>query len=560
MTTIAQEEVLRRMRLAQALRDQANTPIQADPRGAVSWTQGLAKILQNVGAARQEQRAVEDAKLLRAQRQQALAAAMQLPPDQQPAALMGVEGFEDTGAKLMIESSRNKQLAEMLAAAARGNPNLDPNQLTVRATVGGPDAALDYVDRMTPTPAQERDYRFKVDERDYTRTRDAAKDARDAARDAYEGIPTTTQTQPAQPKNPEFYAWLTSVSPSLEGKFNLPPGSVEAMSEVESGHNPDAVSPTGVRGPLQVTDAVGDQMNLDRNDPRQNTYAGAQLMGRLWQKYNDPELVGAAYNSGEEAVDRALQLQKETGTPWQKSGLVREEGINHGRKFAAAYQRIQERLSAGAISPKQAQEQTAKLMDKEVEQELKQEMSPLEQERLNIEKERLAMDKQAAEDKKKNPMGLTAQQMGNVRQKQKLITNVLVPQLERLKQTILAKKDDGSLDPAKINPDLTASTGFLQGRIPKQFTELGGTLEADVDNIRSTITSLKRVPGVGAQSNYEAMLDQAPLPTRTDDPNTLLRKIQNLEATIMGYKNLNDELVSDVGSASNQGFTIELAQ
>lgn len=559
MNTIQQEEIARRMRLAQALQQQAAEPIQSAPGGAVSWTQGLAKMLQAVGAARQEKRAMEDYKTMQAQRQDALAKALTLPADQQPAALMGIEGFEDTGAKLMIESSRNRQLAEMLAGAAKGNPDVDPNQLAARTTLGGADAAFSYLDRVTPTPAQERDYRFKTEERDYARGRDAQQDAIRKAELADRGITVSGGAMPVQGPGSMTPAQIIAIVDRTRPDATPEERALLlATIQEESAFNPDATSEAGARGLGQFIPETGGRYGLtDQNftDPEAQIPAIIDYQRDLAKEAGgfSPYAIATGYHAGEGG------LQTGEGVGPRTTGYAAR--VNQAYK--ERLQEIEAMRNAGVISPSQARDATAsakKDAAAQVKDEMAQEISPVEQERLNMERERLDLAKREAEAKQKNPMGLTPQQIGNVRQKQKLIENVLIPQLETLKQTILGKGEGGALDPTKLNPDLAPATGFFQGLIPKQFTELGGTLEADVDNLRSTITSLKRVPGVGAQSNYEAMLDQSPLPDRRDDPKTLLRKIQNLENTILGYKNLNDELVSSVGANSTQGYTIELAE
>lgn len=551
MTTIAQEEVLRRMRLAQALREQANSPIQADPRGAVSWTQGLAKILQGIGAARQERRAMEDAKALQAQRQQALAAALRLPPEQQPTALMGIEGYEDTGAKLMIESARNRQLAEMLSAAAKSNPDLDPNQLATRATLGGPDAAFGYIDRMTATPAQERDYRLKLEERDYNRARDAKQDVIEQARLADEGISLPAKGAMTYAQVDEL---ITRNFPDITPEERA---LAHATIQEESAYRPDADSGKA-SGIAQFTPETGARYGLRKdnfNDPEAQIKAMVNYQRDIAKKTGfSPYAIATGYHAGEGGLETGEGVGPKT--------------VGYAARVQKAYKErlaeIKAMEAAGEISPKQARDQKASAKADAaaiVKDEMAHEISPIERERLNIEKERLEMDKKAAEEKKRNPNGLTPTQMGIVRQKQATIENVLIPQLQALKEAIFARKPDGSFDETQLSPELKRATGIVQGLIPEGFTEKGGPFEAAVDNIRSSITAMRRVPGVGAQSDYETKLDQAPLPDRRDSPQKILAKIRNLENTIIGYKTLNDSLVGDVGTTSvPAGWSIEVEQ
>jgi hypothetical protein len=60
-------------------------------------------------------------------------------------------------------------------------------------------------------------------------------------------------------------------------------------------------------------------------------------------------------------------------------------------------------------------------------------------------------------------------------------------------------------------------------------TPAGKSFDAAVDQMRSTLTALTRVPGVGAMSDYETRLDQAKFPKRTDWETVTAQKIQGIE-------------------------------
>lgn len=79
-----------------------------------------------------------------------------------------------------------------------------------------------------------------------------------------------------------------------------------AQAYQESQWDPNAVSPTGVRGMMQLTKVTADRFDiLDREDPRQSILGGARylrhLMDRLPREIQDPDrtwLALAAYNVG----------------------------------------------------------------------------------------------------------------------------------------------------------------------------------------------------------------------------------------------------------------------
>jgi hypothetical protein len=86
----------------------------------------------------------------------------------------------------------------------------------------------------------------------------------------------------------------------------------------------------------------------------------------------------------------------------------------------------------------------------------------------------------------------------------------------------------------------TMSAGaFGQGRIP---SEGGRKFDAAVNQMRSTLTALTRVPGVGAMSDYETKLDQSKFPTRNDYESVTEQQLGDLDnmlnAIETGYKDL----------------------
>jgi len=84
------------------------------------------------------------------------------------------------------------------------------------------------------------------------------------------------------------------------------PALLRAMVAVESGFDPLAVSPKGAQGLMQLLPSTMRRYRVDRPfDPRENLRGGASYIKDLLQRYgNDLELALAAYNAGEDAVNR----------------------------------------------------------------------------------------------------------------------------------------------------------------------------------------------------------------------------------------------------------------
>ncbi len=88
-------------------------------------------------------------------------------------------------------------------------------------------------------------------------------------------------------------------------RTGLPPALVESVARVESNFRPDAVSPKGALGVMQLMPATARELAADPHDIAQNIDAGARLLRDLLIKY-DGNVVKAlsAYNAGAGAVDR----------------------------------------------------------------------------------------------------------------------------------------------------------------------------------------------------------------------------------------------------------------
>ena len=104
---------------------------------------------------------------------------------------------------------------------------------------------------------------------------------------------------PAQVKDP------TTLLRDAARRTGLPPALVESVARVESNFRPDAVSPKGALGVMQLMPATARELAADPHDIAQNIDAGARLLRELLIKY-DGNVVKAlsAYNAGSGAVDR----------------------------------------------------------------------------------------------------------------------------------------------------------------------------------------------------------------------------------------------------------------
>ena len=81
---------------------------------------------------------------------------------------------------------------------------------------------------------------------------------------------------------------------------------LRAVIVVESGFNSRAVSKRGAVGLMQLMPATATRFGVSNPyDPRENVHAGARYLKFLMDRFgHDVRLALAAYNAGEEAVDR----------------------------------------------------------------------------------------------------------------------------------------------------------------------------------------------------------------------------------------------------------------
>jgi soluble lytic murein transglycosylase-like protein len=86
----------------------------------------------------------------------------------------------------------------------------------------------------------------------------------------------------------------------------IQPALVHAVIVVESGFNPRAVSKRGAIGLMQLRPETARRYGVtDIYDPEQNVRAGARYLSDLIARFgSNLELALAAYNAGEEAVER----------------------------------------------------------------------------------------------------------------------------------------------------------------------------------------------------------------------------------------------------------------
>jgi len=109
---------------------------------------------------------------------------------------------------------------------------------------------------------------------------------------------------PAAPTVPEASATVNALVANIARRHDVEPSLVDSVIRVESNYNPNAISPKGAMGLMQLIPSTARRFGVnDTFHPAQNIEGGVKYLKYLMQLYNgDQRLALAAYNAGEGAV------------------------------------------------------------------------------------------------------------------------------------------------------------------------------------------------------------------------------------------------------------------
>lgn len=122
---------------------------------------------------------------------------------------------------------------------------------------------------------------------------------------------------------------IDEIVAEIASKFVIDANLVKAIIMAESNCNPNAVSPKGAQGLMQLMPSTAKDLNVTKPlDPRENIVGGVKYIKGLMASYGNLELALAAYNAGPGAV------QKYAGIPPYR------ETINYVNKVIGYYEKF----------------------------------------------------------------------------------------------------------------------------------------------------------------------------------------------------------------------------
>jgi len=105
---------------------------------------------------------------------------------------------------------------------------------------------------------------------------------------------------------PERFQKLNPIIEKASETFGVDPDLIRSVIYNESGLNPEAVSPSGAKGLMQLMDSTADKMGVKNVwDPAENIIGGTRYLKSLLTRYDGDEVLAlASYNAGPGNVEK----------------------------------------------------------------------------------------------------------------------------------------------------------------------------------------------------------------------------------------------------------------
>lgn len=170
----------------------------------------------------------------------------------------------------------------------------------------------------------------------------------------FEEIETPVAPAPAPAPAPPPAANLEDVVSAASTRNNIDRDLILSVIRAESGFNPDAVSPKGAQGLMQLMPQTAARLGVQNAlDPATNVEGGTRYLGQLLTRYHNNLLLAlAAYNAGPQRVEQYRGVPPFRETRVYVARIIRD--LN--RKRSA--QRGPQTLSSGGRSADQNSKST----------------------------------------------------------------------------------------------------------------------------------------------------------------------------------------------------------
>ena len=140
------------------------------------------------------------------------------------------------------------------------------------------------------------------------------------------------------PPPQQFIPFINSAS----SQHGIDAALIMAMMGTESSHNPNATSPVGAAGLMQILPSTAKGLGVPANkiyDPQTNIFYGTQYYRQMLDQFKDPALALAAYNAGPGMVAAAIKANQAKGLPTDVGSLnLPSETRDYVQRVISRYQ------------------------------------------------------------------------------------------------------------------------------------------------------------------------------------------------------------------------------
>ena len=140
------------------------------------------------------------------------------------------------------------------------------------------------------------------------------------------------------PPPQQFIPFINSAS----SQHGIDAALIMAMMGTESSYNPNATSPVGAAGLMQILPSTAKELGVPANkiyDPQTNVFYGTQYYRQLLNQFKDPALALAAYNAGPGRVAAAIKANQAKGLPTDVGSLnLPSKTLDYVQRVISRYQ------------------------------------------------------------------------------------------------------------------------------------------------------------------------------------------------------------------------------